>query len=309
MEKFVLVEREFSTGKRVLQLWFARFPKEQLYSKSSKQEKNNSQKESLILNNREKMEPIKRINKLRAQLQINNVAAKSSAEEMGGMGDKLLKKTAEDKYPRSPSIWNKDKQKTNISKSSNLRGKTVFIAGASRGIGKAIALKCARDGANVVVTGKTSDPHPTLPGTVFTAAEECKVAGGDALGLVMDVRDEESVKAAVEAAVKRFGGVDVCISCASAIFPQPLGKMNTKRFDLMMSINSRGTVLVVKSCIPYLKESARKGNNPHVITLSPPLYFDSSLNLKTNYMVAKGEHIASKYRYVFYILFNNMKVV
>jgi citronellol/citronellal dehydrogenase len=149
----------------------------------------------------------------------------------------------------------------------SLAGKTLFVTGASRGIGLAIALKAARDGANVAIAAKTAEPHPKLPGTIYSAAEEIEAAGGKALPLIVDVRDEASVMAAVEATVQRFGGIDICVNNASAI--QLTGTLATdmKRYDLMHQINARGTYLTSKACIPHLKAAA----NPHVLMLSPPL--------------------------------------
>ncbi|WP_226634272.1 SDR family oxidoreductase [Brevundimonas poindexterae] len=149
----------------------------------------------------------------------------------------------------------------------SLNGKTLFITGASRGIGLAIGLRAARDGANVVIAAKTAEPHKHLPGTIYSAAEEIEAAGGKALPLVVDVRSEESVMAAVEATVERFGGIDICVNNASAI--QLTGTLATdmKRYDLMHQVNGRGTFLVSKACIPHLKKAA----NPHVLALSPPL--------------------------------------
>src|SRR6185436_9450687 len=149
----------------------------------------------------------------------------------------------------------------------SLKGKTLFISGASRGIGLAIAVRAARDGANVAVAAKTAEPHPKLPGTIFTAAEEIEKAGGKALPILCDIRHEEQVVAAVKQTVDKFGGIDVCVNNASAI--QLTGTMATdmKRYDLMNGINARGTFMVGKHCIPYLKKSP----NPHILTLSPPL--------------------------------------
>lgn len=150
---------------------------------------------------------------------------------------------------------------------AGLQGKTLFITGASRGIGLAIGLRAARDGANVAIAAKTADPHPKLEGTIHTAAEEIEAAGGKALACVVDVRSEEAVRAAVEETVARFGGIDILINNASAI--QLTGTLNTdmKRFDLMHQVNTRGTFLCSKACIPHLK----KAENPHVLMLSPPL--------------------------------------
>jgi citronellol/citronellal dehydrogenase len=149
----------------------------------------------------------------------------------------------------------------------SLKGRTIFISGGSRGIGLSIALRAAQDGANVTIAAKTAEPHPKLPGTIYTAAEEIEAAGGKALPIVCDIRDEAQVTAAVDATVARFGGIDACINNASAI--QLTGTLETdmKRFDLMHQINTRGTYLVSKTCIPHLKRSA----NPHILNLAPPL--------------------------------------
>ncbi len=149
----------------------------------------------------------------------------------------------------------------------SLAGKTLFITGASRGIGLAIALRAARDGANIVVAAKTADPHPKLPGTIYTAADEIASAGGVALPLVVDVRDEASVQSAVDQAVERFGGIDILVNNASAISLTGTLSTDMKRYDLMHQVNTRGTFLTSKACIPHLKKSA----NPHVLMLSPPL--------------------------------------
>jgi citronellol/citronellal dehydrogenase len=154
-----------------------------------------------------------------------------------------------------------------MSQAASLKGKTLFVTGASRGIGLAIALRAARDGANVVIAAKTADPHPKLPGTIYTAADEIAAAGGQALPLVVDVRDEANVQEAVEKAVARFGGIDICVNNASAISLTGTLSTDMKRYDLMHQINTRGTFLTTKTCIPYLK----KAENPHVLMLSPPL--------------------------------------
>ncbi|KAG8595115.1 hypothetical protein GDO81_001424 [Engystomops pustulosus] len=148
-----------------------------------------------------------------------------------------------------------------------LAGCTLFITGASRGIGKAIALKAARDGANVVIAAKTAEPHPKLPGTIFTAAEEIEAAGGKALPCIVDVRDENQITEAVEKAVKTFGGIDILVNNASAISLTNTVDTPMKKVDLMMGINTRGTYLTSKICIPYLKRS----KVAHILTLSPPL--------------------------------------
>ncbi|XP_065367326.1 hydroxysteroid dehydrogenase-like protein 2 [Calliphora vicina] len=149
----------------------------------------------------------------------------------------------------------------------SLKGKTLFITGASRGIGKAIALKAARDGANVVIAAKTADPHPKLAGTIYTAAEEIEKAGGKALACIVDVRNEEQVKSAVKAAVHKFGGIDILINNASAISLTGTLDTEMKRYDLMHNINTRGTFLVSKECLPYLLKS----KHGHILNISPPL--------------------------------------
>lgn len=149
----------------------------------------------------------------------------------------------------------------------SLAGKTLFITGASRGIGLAIALRAARDGANVAIAAKTAEPHPRLPGTIHTAAEEIEKAGGRALPLVCDIRSEEQVAAAVEKTAKTFGGIDICVNNASAIQLTDTVHTDMKRFDLMHQINTRGTFMVSKYCIPHLE----KADNPHILMLSPPL--------------------------------------
>jgi citronellol/citronellal dehydrogenase len=148
-----------------------------------------------------------------------------------------------------------------------LSGRTVFITGASRGIGLAIGLRAAADGANVVVTGKTTDPHTKLPGTIFSAAEAIAQAGGQALAVAMDVREELQVKAAVNAAVDRFGGIDVLVNNASAIYLTGTLETPIRRFDLMHQVNARGTFLATQHCLPHLLRAA----NPHVLNISPPL--------------------------------------
>lgn len=149
----------------------------------------------------------------------------------------------------------------------SLEGKTLFITGASRGIGLAIAERCARDGANIVVAAKTDSPNPKLPGTIHSAAETIEQAGGQALPVVCDIRDEDSVEAAVQAAVDRFGGIDIVVNNASAIFPRGTADTPMKRYDLMHQVNARGTFLVTQKCLPYLE----KAENPHILALSPPL--------------------------------------
>jgi citronellol/citronellal dehydrogenase len=149
----------------------------------------------------------------------------------------------------------------------SLNGKTLFISGASRGIGLAIGLRAARDGANVAIAAKTAQPHPKLPGTIYTAAEEIEKAGGKALPIVCDIRFEDQVEAAVNQTVAKFGGLDICVNNASAISLTGTLATDMKRYDLMNGINARGTYLVSRTCIPHLKKAA----NPHVLNLSPPL--------------------------------------
>jgi citronellol/citronellal dehydrogenase len=152
----------------------------------------------------------------------------------------------------------------------SLHGKTLFISGASRGIGLAIALRAARDGANIALIAKTAEPHPKLEGTIYTAAEQIEAAGGKALPIVGDIRDEGQVAEAVAQAVARFGGIDACVNNASAINLSRTEALELKRYDLMQDINVRGTFAVSRACIPHLREA----ENPHILTLSPPLDLD-----------------------------------
>ncbi|HSM98377.1 MAG TPA: NAD(P)-dependent oxidoreductase [Gallionella sp.] len=154
---------------------------------------------------------------------------------------------------------------------NDLRGKTIFITGSTRGIGREIALRCARDGAKVVITGKTAAAHAKLPGTIFTVADEVEQAGGKALAIRLDVRDEQAIHDAVEQAVKVFGGIDVLVNNASAISMTPTLETTPKRLDLMWEVNMRATFLVSQACIPHLKLA----DNPHILTLSPPLNLDA----------------------------------
>lgn len=150
---------------------------------------------------------------------------------------------------------------------TGLSGKTLFISGGSRGIGLAIALRAARDGANIALAAKTAEPHPKLPGTIHTAAAEIEKAGGKALALQTDIRDEDQVATAVERTVETFGGIDIAVNNASAISLTDTLATTMKRYDLMQDVNTRGTFLVSKACIPHLEKS----ENPHILTLSPPL--------------------------------------
>jgi len=150
---------------------------------------------------------------------------------------------------------------------ADLRGRTVFITGGSRGIGKAIGLRAARDGANVVIAAKTTEPHPKLPGTIFTAAEEMEAAGGKALAVQMDVRDDEQVEAAIARAVETFGGLDIVVNNASAISLTGTLDTEMKRYDLMQDVNVRGTFTTTRAAVPHLA----RAENPHVLVLSPPI--------------------------------------
>ena len=149
----------------------------------------------------------------------------------------------------------------------NLKGKTLFVSGASRGIGLAIAKRAAEDGANIILAAKTAEEHPKLPGTIYTAANEVIESGGKALPIVCDIRDEEQVRQAVNSGVEEFGGIDICVNNASAIQLTNTLQTDMKRYDLMHQVNSRGTFLVSKTCLPHLLKS----DNPHILNLSPPL--------------------------------------
>ena len=157
----------------------------------------------------------------------------------------------------------------------SLAGKTLFVSGASRGIGLAIALRAARDGANVVVAAKTTEPHPKLPGTIFTAAAEIEEAGGRALAIACDVRSDDQIAQAVAAGVARFGGIDIVVNNASAIRLGGLAQVDTKSFDLMTAIGPRATYLVTRAALPHLEASAKAGRSPHILTLSPPIALQS----------------------------------
>jgi citronellol/citronellal dehydrogenase len=167
----------------------------------------------------------------------------------------------------------------------SLAGKTLFITGASRGIGLAIALRAARDGANVAIAAKTTTQHPKLPGTIFSAAQDVERAGGGALPLAVDVRDEASVQAAVEKCVERFGGIDICVNNASAISLAATGQIEMRRYDLIQQINTRGTFLTSRACLPHLA----RASNPHILTLSPPL------NLAPKWFAGHLAYSLSKY--------------
>ncbi len=170
----------------------------------------------------------------------------------------------------------------------SLNGKTLFITGASRGIGLAIAKRAARDGANIAIAAKTTEPHPKLEGTIYTAAAEIEKAGGHALPIMCDIRDEESVKAAVKQTIEKFGGIDICINNASAISLTDTLNTPMKRFDLMFGVNVRGTYMTSSICAPHLLEAAKQGRNPHILNLAPPLNLDPKwFKHHTAYTMAK----------------------
>jgi citronellol/citronellal dehydrogenase len=170
-----------------------------------------------------------------------------------------------------------------------LKGKTLFITGASRGIGLAIGKRAAADGANVVIAAKTTEPNPKLPGTIYTAAEEIRAAGGQALPLAVDIRDEAAVLDAVAQTVATFGGIDILVNNASAISLTDTEHTPMKRFDLMHGINARGTYLCTQACLPQLKASAAAGRNPHVLNMSPPL------SMKTHWFAPHTGYTMAKY--------------
>jgi citronellol/citronellal dehydrogenase len=171
----------------------------------------------------------------------------------------------------------------------SLKGKTIFISGGSRGIGLAIALRAAADGANVIIAAKTTEPNPKLPGTIHSAAREIEQAGGACLPVQTDIRDEAQVLQAVQQGVERFGGIDVVVNNASAINLTGTEATPIKRFDLMLGVNARGTFLCTQACLPHLKRSAQQGRNPHVLTLSPPL------NLKPHWFAPHVAYSIAKY--------------
>jgi citronellol/citronellal dehydrogenase len=175
---------------------------------------------------------------------------------------------------------------------ASLSGKTLFVTGASRGIGKAIAVRAARDGANVVIAAKTAEPHPQLPGTIYSAAEDVEAAGGRALPIQMDVRFEDQIAAAVQQAVERFGGIDILVNNASAISLTGTGDTPLRRWDLMMDINARGTFACCQACLPYLKQAA----NPHILMLAPPI------NLNPKWFKRHTAYTVAKYCMSLYVL-------
>ena len=166
----------------------------------------------------------------------------------------------------------------------SLQGKTIFMSGGSRGIGLAIAKRCAQDGANIAIAAKTAEPHPKLEGTIYTAAKEIEAAGGQALPLLCDIRNEEAVDAAIAACADKFGGIDICINNASAVSPTPTTATPMKRYDLMNEVNARGTFMLSQKCHPHLK----KGTNPHIVNIAPPLDMDKRwFKHHTAYTMAK----------------------
>ena len=171
----------------------------------------------------------------------------------------------------------------------NLNGKTLFITGASRGIGIAIARRAARDGANIAIAAKTTEAHPKLPGTIHSAAEEVEAAGGHALALACDIRDEASVAAAVARTVERFGAIDILVNNASAISLTPTAQTPMKRFDLMFGVNVRGTFLCTQACLAHLAASAARGGNPHVLNMAPPL------SMKAHWFAPHTAYTMAKY--------------
>lgn len=170
-----------------------------------------------------------------------------------------------------------------------LKGKTLFITGASRGIGLAIARRAAKDGANIVIAAKTAETNPKLPGTIYSAAAEVVEAGGQALPIQTDIRDEASVLAAIQQAVEQFGGIDILVNNASAISLTPTPETPMKRFDLMFGVNVRGTYLCTQACLPHLVKSAKEGRNPHVLNMSPPL------SMKTHWFENHVAYTMAKY--------------
>lgn len=170
-----------------------------------------------------------------------------------------------------------------------LKGHTLFITGASRGIGKALALRCAKDGANIAIAAKTAEPHPTLPGTIYTAADEIEKAGGRALPLKLDIRDESAVKSAMEQTAKEFGGIDILVNNASAISITPSLTTGMKKYDLMNQINARGTYMCSHFALPHILDSAKSGKQSHILNMAPPLDLNPhAFAACTAYMIAKS---------------------
>jgi citronellol/citronellal dehydrogenase len=176
-----------------------------------------------------------------------------------------------------------------MSTSGSLQGKTLFVSGASRGIGLAIALRAARDGANVAIAAKSDRPHPKLPGTIHSAAADIEAAGGKALAMQVDIRDENLVADAAKRCADRFGGIDILVNNASAISLTGTAETPMKRFDLMFGVNVRGTFVCSQACLPYLKQSAQAGRNPHILNLSPPL------NMKAHWFAPHVAYTMAKY--------------
>jgi citronellol/citronellal dehydrogenase len=171
----------------------------------------------------------------------------------------------------------------------SLKGKTLFISGGSRGIGLAIALRAARDGANIAIAAKTVEPNPKLPGTIYSAAQEIEAAGGKCLPLQVDIREELQVVEAAKKTAETFGGIDILVNNASAINLTPTEATPIKRFDLMFGVNVRGTFLCTQACLPYLRQSGERKRNPHVLTLSPPL------NMKAHWFAPHVAYTMAKY--------------
>jgi len=182
----------------------------------------------------------------------------------------------------------KNIQPLEFKKVGDLKGKTLFITGASRGVGLAIALRAAKDGANIAIAAKTVTPNPKLEGTIYTAAEEIKKAGGNCLPISCDIRDEKSVKEAIELTVKTFGGIDILVNNASALYLKKLEDTDMKQFDLAMQVNTRGTFLCSKYAIPHL----RKSQNPHILTIAPPL---TEVTNKVNWFRGQTGYTMSKF--------------
>ena len=176
-----------------------------------------------------------------------------------------------------------------VSQTTSLKGKTLFITGASRGIGLAVAKRAAMDGANIVIVAKTTQTNPKLPGTIYSAAAEIEAAGGRALPLSVDIRDEGAVQAAVAQAVEAFGGIDILVNNASAISLTNTEATPMKRFDLMNGVNARGTYLCTMTCLSELKKSAKAGRNPQVLTMSPPL------SMQTHWFAPHTAYSMAKY--------------
>jgi citronellol/citronellal dehydrogenase len=170
-----------------------------------------------------------------------------------------------------------------------LKGKTLFITGGSRGIGLAIAKRAARDGANIAIAAKTEQPHPKLPGTIHTAAREIEEAGGHALPIRLDIRDEQAVAEAMSRCAEHFGGIDILVNNASAIHLSGTEQTPMKRFDLMFDVNVRGTFVCSQAALPYLKRAAAEGRNPHILMLSPPL------NMKPRWFAPHLAYTMAKY--------------